>query len=217
MKSMLEGGPMSERRISIPWITVILIGINLILYGLETITGGSESNRVAIRFGAQYLPLVLQGEYWRVFTSMFLHFGWDHLAGNMFSLFIIGQIVEPYYGRIRFLLLYLISGIGGNLLSLFMDMGSTEPAISAGASGAIFGIMAAFLIFALDSQMRRAFPLPRVLLGLILSLAPGFYSSGINLFAHLGGFAVGLLMAFLLKLTLPRDRILMEEYEEFEE
>ncbi len=202
---------MTKRQFQIPWITVLLIGINLIIYGLEMLQGGSENNRVAIRFGAQYLPLVMKGEFWRVFTAMFLHFGWNHLASNMISLLVIGQIVELYFGRIRFLLLYLISGIGGNLLSLFMDMGSADPGISAGASGAIFGIMASFVIFALDSHMRKAFPLPRVLLGLLLSLAPGFYSTGIDLYAHLGGFFVGLVVAFLLKLTLPRRQVRFEE------
>ncbi|MCR4868035.1 MAG: rhomboid family intramembrane serine protease [Lachnospiraceae bacterium] len=197
---------MTQKRQNIPWITVCLIIINFIIFGLWTVEGGNVNNEVSLRFGAQYLPLVVKGEYWRIFTSMFVHFGWEHLSGNMLSLFFMGQIAEAYFGRVRFLLLYLISGIGGNVLSLYMDTVTNEVKISAGASGAIFGVMAVFFIFAFDAQLRKAFPLPRVLLGVVLALAPGFYSENIDLYAHIGGFVVGLLVAYLLKFTLPKGR-----------
>ena len=179
-------------------VTIVLIVINIIVYFAEEMSGGSTSNNVALTFGAAFTPFILQGQWWRLFTSMFVHFGISHIANNMLSLFILGRIVEQYYGHFRFLVLYLVSGLGGNILTVLLELHSGDFNLSAGASGAIFGIMSAFVLFAIRPETRRCFPLKNVLAGVFFSIMPGFFNSGISISAHIGGFITGIILAFLL-------------------
>ena len=104
-------------------MTIILIALNVLMFLLESLAGGSEDIRVALRFGAYYAPYVLgDGEWYRLFTSVFLHFGPEHLGSNMLSLYVLGSFVEQYFGRLRYLVIYLISGLCGNLLVMGIDM-----------------------------------------------------------------------------------------------
>ncbi len=190
-------------------MTYVLIGINVLIYALETLAGGSQETEVAVRFGALYTPFVLRyGEYYRLWTAMFLHFGIDHLGSNMISLFVLGGYVESYFGRIRFLFIYFIAGLCGNVLTLFMDfLPGAEPALSAGASGAICGLLGVFIVFAMTPGIRRYFPMKRVLLGIIFSLAPGLGNPEISLRAHIGGLIGGFLTAlFFQKVMEFRNR-----------
>lgn len=180
-------------------MTIILIVINVMVYLAETAAGGSQNTQVALRFGALYTPFVIvRGEYYRVFTSMFLHFGISHIASNMVSLYVIGNVVEAYYGRIRFLIIYMLSGIGGGLFTIWIELQQGNYSLMAGASGAIFGVMSAFVVFAVNPVTRRAFPIRRVIAGIFFALLPGFYTAGISLSAHIGGFITGLILSFLL-------------------
>ncbi|MDD6551532.1 MAG: rhomboid family intramembrane serine protease [Lachnospiraceae bacterium] len=190
---------MSEKRNTYkPIITILLIVINVLVYLVETAAGGSENTEVALRFGALYTPYVIvKGEWWRLFTSMFIHFGLTHIASNMVSLYMVGRIVEAYYGKIRFLVIYLAAGLGGGLLTLVTDLQSRDFSLTAGASGAIFGIMSAFVVFAVNPVTRKAFPIRRVISGIFFALLPGFYTSGISVTAHIGGFIVGLILSFV--------------------
>lgn len=179
-------------------VTIALIVINIIIYFAEEMSGGSTNNNVALTFGASFTPLIMQGQWWRLFTAMFVHFGISHIANNMLSLFILGRIVEQYYGHIRFLVLYIVSGLGGNILTVLLELHSGEFGLSAGASGAIFGIMSAFVLFAVKPATRRFFPLKNVIAGIFFSIMPGFFNSGISISAHIGGFITGIILAFLL-------------------
>ena len=191
---------MSEKRnVYRPVITVALIVINVLVLLAETLAGGSENSMVSLRFGALYVPYVVEkNEWWRLFTSMFIHFGLTHIASNMVSLYMMGRIVEAYYGKIRFLVIYLAAGLGGGLLTLVTELQSRDFSLTAGASGAIFGIMSAFVVFAVNPLTRSAFPIRRVIARICFALLPGFYTTGISVTAHIGGFIVGLRLAFLL-------------------
>ncbi|MGN0240485.1 MAG: rhomboid family intramembrane serine protease [Candidatus Weimeria sp.] len=181
-----------------PIVTIVLIVINVLVFFAETIAGGSTSSIVALKFGALYTPYVIErGEWWRLFTSMFIHFGLSHIASNMLSLYVIGNTVEAYYGRVRFLILYLLSGLGGGLFTILLELNNTGFALTAGASGAIFGIMSAFVVFAVNPVTRRIFPIRRVIAGIFFALLPGFMNSGISISAHIGGFITGLIIAFI--------------------
>ncbi len=186
-----------NKRKNYPVMTYVLIGVNVLIYALETLAGGSQETEVAVRFGALYTPFVLRyGEYYRLLTAMFLHFGIDHLGSNMISLFVLGSYVEGYFGRIRFLFIYFIAGLCGNVLTLFMDfLPGAAPALSAGASGAICGLLGVFIVFAMTPGIRRYFPMKRVLFGIIFSLAPGLGNAEISLRAHIGGLIGGFLTA----------------------
>ncbi|MBQ9420327.1 MAG: rhomboid family intramembrane serine protease [Lachnospiraceae bacterium] len=180
-------------------MTYILIAVNVLVFLLEAAAGGSEDVDVAIRFGAYVMPLVRdRGEWYRLFTAMFLHFGPEHLGSNMISLFALGSFVERCFGKVRFLVIYLVSGLAGNLLVYVTDIlsGAGGTAVSAGASGAICGLLGVFIVFALLPQMKGMFPMKRVLIAVLLVLAPGLSDGSINMTAHIGGLIGGFLITW---------------------
>ena len=182
---------------NIPVLTYTLIVINVIIFLIETAFGGSDSSEVAIKFGAQTTPLVLeQGEWFRLFTAMFLHFGFEHLFGNMVALFAIGTYVEEYFGKLKFVIIYITSGLAGNLFTLLIEKNTGANTVSAGASGAVFGIVSCILIFALDRRTRAYFPINRAIVGIALMFIPGILDKSINFYAHIGGFLMGLLLSY---------------------
>ena len=119
--------------------TYILIGINILVFLAETAGGGSTDRNVALKFGAQYTPYIRQGQWYRLFTSMFLHFGFLHLICNMYSLSNLGPALERFFGIPIFVALYLASGLAGNLLTWAMEQKSGRYTMSLGASGADLG------------------------------------------------------------------------------
>ena len=146
--------------------------------------------------GALIPALVAQGEWWRLFSSMFLHSGIVHLGLNMISLYFLGSFVEPAFGRGRFLALYLLSGLSGGIAYLYFG-GFSVPAV--GASGAIFGLLGGVLGYALR---RGSFswqnPLIRQLLILLaLNLYLGFSIPNVSNTAHIGGLAGGFVFGWL--------------------
>ena len=182
-------------------MTIVLIALNVLVFILETLAGGSEDISVALRFGAYSAPAVLgNGEWYRLFTAMFLHFGPEHLGSNMISLYVLGSFVERCFGRIRCLVIYLFSGLAGNLLVLGLDSmrwpAMADYSVAAGASGAICGLLGVFLVFALLPGMKRLFPMRRVLFSVLLVLAPGFSDRSISMTAHIGGLIGGFLITW---------------------
>ena len=126
--------------------TVGLIVVNIAVFLILSLFGDTENAYFMLEHGAMYDPAIIEGhEYYRILTSMFLHFGIQHLLNNMVLLGALGWNLELEIGRVRFLIIYFGSGIMGNLLSLFWDVSRGESVVSAGASGAIFGLMGALL------------------------------------------------------------------------
>ncbi|QSB14776.1 rhomboid family intramembrane serine protease [Natronosporangium hydrolyticum] len=131
---------------------------------------------------------VAEGEYYRLLTSMFLHYGVFHLALNMFALWVVGGVLEPLLGRLRFLALYLVSGIGGGVATyLFASMGT----VAAGASGAVFGLFAAFFII----MRRLGRDTSMITMILVVNLILTFVIPQISIWGHLGGLVTGGLVA----------------------
>lgn len=185
--------------------TFALIGANVAVFVLlasvaKTVDPGTLSYQAAlIAFGAKVNSLINQGEYWRFVTPMFLHVGAIHLLVNMYSLYAIGPQVERLYGTSRFLLIYLLSGVAGVAASYAFPSNAGVP--SAGASGALFGLLGALLVFGfrfrseLPGVFRRAFS-PRGLVPvLVLNLFITFAIPVIDKGAHLGGLAAGAALA----------------------
>lgn len=181
-------------------VTVCLILVNLIVFLITDFTGGTENTVHMIACGAGYGPLITgAGEWYRVFTSMFLHFGISHLANNMLVLFVLGQRLEPAVGGVRYLLIYLLSGFGGNVISLGLEMQSSNYAVSAGASGAVFGVMGAMIYVILRNKGRVAdLSIKKMMIMAAFSLYFGFTSTGVDNAAHVGGLICGFLVALLL-------------------
>lgn len=178
-----------------PVITAIL-GLQLLIFVMMTLSGGTTSHDVLIRFGAKVNLLISQGEWWRLVTPIFIHIGLMHLLFNSFALYIFGPTAEWLFGKIRFLLFYVLTGIFGNVASFVFN----PLSISAGASGAIYGLFGMYVylyVYAkrfVDRETGKGI-LVLVAINLVLSLG-----QGIDLAAHLGGLVSGfLLTAMLLK------------------
>lgn len=180
--------------------TTGLIVINVLVFFLLSLRGDTESGYFMLQYGAMYEPLVTDGhEYYRLITSLFLHFGIQHLLNNMVMLGALGYQLENEIGRIKFLLIYFISGIGGNLCSLYWNVSHGEQVISAGASGAIFGLMGALLYIVAVNRGRLGRLSGRGMLIMVaLSLYFGLTSSGVDNSAHIGGLIWGILITVLL-------------------
>ena len=174
----------------IPYATYALIAINVIVFILMYILGnGSEDTMTLLKFGALNKILVLAGDYYRLVTSAFLHIGFWHLVCNMYALYILGRDIESYFGTLKYLFIYLMSAIIGNLISLLF-LG--DYVTSAGASGAVFGLMGALLYFGYNYRVTLNNAITKQILPvIILNLAIGFAASGINNFAHIGGLIGG--------------------------
>ena len=175
-----------------PVITYILLASIVIIWLLMEAAGGSGSPSVLVQFGANWGPAILEGQTWRLFTSMFLHIGFLHLAFNGYALFIFGMEMESLYGPDRYVVIYILSGLFGSLAS-FAFRG---PAVlSAGASGAIFGLIGmnlAFFLLHRDAfgQFGRA-RIQQTLFIIGINLIFGFTVPGIDNMAHIGGLIAG--------------------------
>lgn len=175
-------------------ITTILILINVAVFLLETKDGGSTKRAVALKYGVMYPPYIRQGQYYRLFTAMFLHFGAYHLLFNMYALSVIGPAVDYVCGPIIYLAVYLAAGLAGNLATLAVDQRTGKNNMSAGASGCIFGLLGACLILAVAGY---GFSLRSIMITLVINLAYGFSARNINMVSHAGGFAGGALIMLI--------------------
>ncbi len=180
--------------------TVVLAAVNVIVFFVLSLQGMTEDGMFLLEHGAMFIPKVLEdGEYYRLFTSMFLHFGFEHLMNNMVTFVLIGWNLEIEIGGIKFLLIYFLSGLGGNILSAWYDIQTMDYSISAGASGAIFGIIGALLYVAMRNRGHIGdISGRRILVMIAISLYYGFSSSGVDNLAHVGGLVTGFLSGVLL-------------------
>ena len=178
-------------------VTAGLIFLNTLIFLIVEFTGGSENGQHMLECGAAYAPLILeQGDWYRIFSSMFLHFGLPHLVNNMLVLFVMGQRLEPAVGRMRFLLIYLAGGIGGNIVSLCWDMHTGVFAVSAGASGAVFAVIGGMIYVIIRHKGRVAdLTMRQMIIMAAFSLYFGFASEGVDNAAHAGGMLCGFLVA----------------------
>ncbi len=184
-------------------VTSAILFINLLLFVLMTFTGGSENTENLIRYGAQITqsPYNELSQAWRYITAMFLHIGFQHVLFNCFAIFVFAPPLERILGSLRYSIIYLGSGLAGNLLTELFAALLGASTLSAGASGAIFGIYAAYLYIGLirkDLLDQQSYKTIMIILavGLIYSFMPR-----VNIYAHLGGFIGGFaLFPLLLKL-----------------
>lgn len=188
---------------SLAWATYALVAINSVAFVATAALGGGfvEVHPAAyLAFGSNFGPLTLSGEWWRLLSSTYLHFGILHLALNMWALLSTGPLVERFYGSGRFVLLYTLAGIGASLASVAWD--PTQNA--AGASGAIFGVLGAALAFMLSGSARVPQAVLRKQISSTLvfcayNLLNGMSHAGIDNAAHVGGLACGFALGWVLR------------------
>ena len=180
------------------FITPILININVLIWLAMVLSGVnvlSPTSDDLLLWGANMRSLTMGGEWWRMFTAMFLHYGILHLAFNMFALYSIGNGLEPFIGKWRLFILYFCAGIGGNAVSLWWH----DSAAGAGASGAIFGtfgIFAALLTTDLIDKSVRMDMLKSMGSAIAINLFIGL-SGNIDNSAHIGGLLTGAIGGYL--------------------
>lgn len=192
---------MNKEKYNFSRLTITLIVINIAIYLYTMLLSKSEniSIMVLLNHGGLYRDLVLEGEYYRLLISNFLHGNFLHLFFNMYCLFSIGPIFEKLLGKFRYLLLYLICGLSGSFLSFLLIK---ENTVSVGASSSIFGLFGALIVFTL--MRKDLFQLgasKNIIIMVLINLFYGFFSQGsmkIDNFGHIGGLVMGAIIAFII-------------------
>lgn len=179
-------------------VTMGILIVLLIVFLVEMFLGGSENTNVLMKMGAMSNYAVVVGhQWWRLFTAQFLHIGVMHLVSNAVIIYYMGQYMEPIMGHTRFLVTYLLAGMGGNLMSLAFG---SDRGLGAGASTALFGLFGAMTAIGLRNIHnpmisylgRQAFVLA------LINLALDIFVPGIDILGHIGGLIVGFLLAIIM-------------------
>ncbi|MCF6515123.1 rhomboid family intramembrane serine protease [Lactobacillus sp. S2-2] len=169
----------------------------LFVYLLMSLNGGSENPQTLVKFGALYPPAIMNGEWWRLITPIFIHIGITHLILNLVTIYFIGIIIEREFGHFKYLLIFIISGILGNLTSLSFTSG-----LSAGASTSIFGLFGSF--FMVYESYKENTYIRNTAKSFFYFLAFNFiydlFIPGIDLWGHIGGIIAGFLISYVVGL-----------------
>ena len=183
-----------------PLVSWTIVGICVAVFGVQLLVGFDSVIR---SYAMQPLAIGIADEWYRLFTSMFLHGSILHILFNMYVLIVLGPTLERILGHGRFLLLFVLSGLGGSIVSYWLSEPTT---FSVGASGAIFGLMGALLV----AGRRLRFDVTMVLVLIAINLAIGFIFSGIDWRAHLGGLVTGAAVAAVMVLPDGKSRRALE-------
>lgn len=195
-------------RFRMPYVTIFLVTANILIFLICTFTKNLLYNVGAFNAGMFWEDR----EYYRILTSIFLHWDVDHLVSNMIVLYYLGEVVEKYFGRVKYSIIYLFAGISGNLLSAAYEIYRDMHISSVGASGAIFGIIGAlFILVCVHKGHLEQITMGRLLFMIVYSLYSGFAGRGINNAAHIGGFLAGVAISFLLWAAGKKERMEMRK------
>lgn len=185
----------------IPFMTIALIAINIIVFIIMEAIGDTNNSVFMEKHGAMSWRLLFEEhQFYRLITCVFLHFGTEHLFNNMITLAVIGNEVEHILGHTKFIIIYLLSGIGASLVSAIYNMNVNHDLyiISAGASGAIFGILGSLLVISLlYRNIRMQIKPANIIIIAVLSVLNGYMNYGIDNMAHIGGLLFGIIITFL--------------------
>lgn len=183
----------------LPVLTGIFILINLCIWLLMEAYGGSYSSETLLKFGAIYAPLIInKNEYWRLFTANFIHIGATHLFFNCFSLYIFGSRLEKYLTRLQFIIVYICSGLFGAGFSLTSHLVTHTFSITAGASGAIYGLIGSIIVCSrLTGKSVDGLNDYIMVIFFIMGMAISLISPNVDSIAHAGGFIGGILFTFV--------------------
>jgi rhomboid protease GluP len=187
-----------------PYVTILLIAVNVLVFLCVNVRYSDSSANLLIEHGGAYPPYIKEnGEYYRLFTSMFLHSGFEHLLNNMICLAVFGNIIEKFWGRWRFLILYILGGLTSSVVEYSYNLSHDENVVSIGASGAVYALVAGLVILAImNEDMRKMFNPLRLFIVALFAIADGFFSmDNIGNAAHIGGFVAGVVITYILELV----------------
>lgn len=183
------------------YVNGIIIAVNVLFFIFLELHGSTEDNMgMMIHYGAMYIPAVIKsGEYYRLLTAVFMHFGFSHLLNNMIILFVLGDNLERALGKIKYFIFYITCGVGANIISMLVNLNEYRHSVSAGASGAIFGVIGG-LLYAVSVNRGQLEDLSsrQLVMLVVCSLYYGFTSTGVDNIAHVSGLALGLILATIL-------------------
>lgn len=182
------------------YVNIAFIIVNVLVFFWFELIGDTEDTMFMMRHGAIYEPLViLRGEYYRLFTAMFLHFGASHLVNNMLVLLVLGERLEQALGHIKYFVFYIVCGVLANIVSIAAHLGGNYVAVSAGASGAIFGVVGGLVyVAAVNHGQLDGLTTRQLGFMILLTLYHGFTATGIDNWAHIGGLFSGFILGILL-------------------
>lgn len=187
---------------SLPAVTIALIAVTVLVYLFELNPRWNVKERLALKSDW----VVKEHQWYRVFSAMFVHFGFFHILLNMLALYYFGELVEaglqefPGGAVWRYLIIYLVSGICGSLSVLLKDKIRHTDEMSGGASGAIFGLLGALLIMLMKNNpaISEQMNLGILMADIVIMLIPGFTSKRVSLASHIGGLLAGMLLGLAL-------------------
>ncbi len=190
------------------YVTYSIIAINVIIFILMIIDGAGimePNGYVHLKWGSNFAPLTLSGDWWRLLSNVFIHFGVIHIAMNMYCLYTVGIYLEPMLGKIRYISAYLCTGILASVVSLWWH---SDPVNSAGASGAVFGVYGVFLALLTSNlipKRARTALLQNIGVFVVFNLLYGL-KGGIDNAAHIGGLLSGIIIGYGFMLALRREK-----------
>ena len=181
-------------------VNTVIIALNVLVFLWLSMTGSTLDGQFMYAHGASYWPAVIyKHEYYRLLTCTFLHFGFTHLFNNMLVLAFIGDNLERALGSVLYGVFYLICGVGSSALSIAWNIYTGVSPLSAGASGAIFGVVGGLVVILIRNHGRlEDLSSRQLILFALFSVYHGIASAGIDNAAHIGGFAIGAVLAFIL-------------------
>ncbi|MCI2171872.1 rhomboid family intramembrane serine protease [Schleiferilactobacillus perolens] len=182
-----------------PFVTYILLILTALMFVAESLLGGSTNSETLATVGANYGPFVANGEWWRLISAMFIHIGFLHIATNGVMIYAVGTQIEQLFGHWRTLVIYLGSGILGNLTSFALGRMNT---LSAGASTALFGLFGAFLMLGVSYRQEPYFQMAgrQFATLIILNLVIDIVMPQVDIWGHIGGAIGGYLLGMGLAL-----------------
>ena len=191
--------PQPVRRIHRVWnLTNLFIALNVLVHIFLCIKGDTTDVEFMLDNGGLYPDAIRKGEVYRFISSMFMHFDWIHLIGNMFVLFMVGRNLENMVGKVRFPIIYLGSGINAGIVAAMYYYITEKNVVCVGASGAVYGLVGALLwVLIANKNRRQEMTLWQVIVGLVLSLGAGATEEGVSVAAHVGGLIFGFLIALI--------------------
>ncbi|QNQ80185.1 rhomboid family intramembrane serine protease [Lactobacillus sp. PV034] len=187
-----------DNRLPLPYMTIAILTVLVVMYLIETVMGGSTRAAVLMKLGAMNnLAVASHHQFWRLFTAQFLHIGWLHLASNAVMIYYLGQYLEPIIGSWRFLGIYLLSGVGGNLLGF---AAGNDYSIAAGASTALFGLLGAVItLYVRNRNVDFMAQLGKMSIALaVINLGLDLFIKDIDILGHIGGLVTGFFLCILI-------------------
>lgn len=199
----------AKKQVKLFTVNNLLVLINVFIFIILESLGSTEDMYFMLEHGAFFWPSIkIHGEFYRFFTCIFIHFGFSHLAGNMIILFFLGDNLERAVGKIKYIMIYLMTGLAASGVSCVYYLVIDEYVVSGGASGAIFGVVGA-LVYIVSVNRGKLEDLSsfKLILFVAFSFYSGFTSTGVDNAAHVGGFLAGLIAGKILYKTPPKYNI----------